>query len=138
MEPWYRGYTGKIEYAETSNAYTFHGAYRFRDDNCLEINELPVGKWTADYKGFLEGLLKNDELDDVKEYHKDNTVSFVLKGSNLRNFENTEGGISKKFKLTTSVSLNNFVLFDSKQRIKKYANEVEIIEEFFPIRLELY
>lgn len=116
----------------------FYGAYRFRDDNCLEITELPVWKWTADYKLFLEGLLKNDEIDDFKEYHKDNSVSFVIKGANLRQFEQAEGGITKKFKLTTSVSLNNFVLFDSKQRIKRYATEVEILEEFFPIRLELY
>jgi DNA topoisomerase-2 len=138
MKPWYRGYTGSIEYSQANNSYIFHGTYRFRDDNCLEIQELPIWKWTSDYKVFLEGLMKNDEIDDVKEYHKDNTVSFVIKGTNLRDFERSEGGISKKFKLTSSVSLNNFVLFDSKQRIKRYANEVEILEEFFPIRYGLY
>jgi DNA topoisomerase-2 len=30
------------------------------------------------------------------------------------------------------------VLFDDKSRIKKYANEVEILEDFYPIRYDLY
>ena len=49
-----------------------------------------------------------------------------------------EDGIEKKFKLTSSISLNNLVLFDKDQRIKKYQNEVEILEDFFPIRHALY
>ena len=82
--------------------------------------------------------MKTEEVDDVREHHKDNTISFIVTVPNLKAIEASEGGISKKFKLTSSISLNNFVLFDDKCRIKKYANEVEIIEDFYPIRYDLY
>lgn len=50
-------------------------------------------------------------MDDIKEFHKDNKVHFVLKVPNLRDIERGEG-IEKKFKLSASMSCNNFVLFD--------------------------
>ena len=31
------------------------------DDNTLDVTELPVKKWTQDYKEHLESLLKADE-----------------------------------------------------------------------------
>jgi len=113
MTPWYRGFTGKTVYSESNNSYVFHGTYKIRSDHALEITELPINKWTSDYKAFLEGMLKNEEIDDVKEYHKDNSISFVIKLPNLADIEKSEGGIEKKFKLTTNISMNNMVLFDS-------------------------
>ena len=47
-------------------------------------------------------------------------------------------GIEKKFKLTTSVSANNMVLFDQDSRIKRYSNECDILSEYFTVRLEIY
>ena len=44
----------------------------------------------------------------------------------------------KKFKLTTSLSANNMVLFDANMRIKRYADECQIMEEYYPIRYKLY
>ena len=46
--------------------------------------------------------------------------------------------IRKEFKLTTSMSCSNFVLFDRDYKIRKYANEIEILEEFFHYRYEMY
>ena len=40
--------------------------------------------------------------------------------------------------MTGRMSANNMVLFDSESRIKRYANECEIIAEYFPVRLGLY
>jgi DNA topoisomerase II len=44
----------------------------------------------------------------------------------------------KDFRLTTSMSCSNFVLFDRDYKIRKYANEIEILEEFFYYRYEMY
>ena len=52
MTPWYRGYTGKIEYNSDNNSYMFTGRYKIADQK-LEIFELPIKKWTSDYKNFL-------------------------------------------------------------------------------------
>ena len=46
--------------------------------------------------------------------------------------------IMKDFRLTTSMSCSNFVLFDRDYKIRRYANEIEILEEFFQYRYEMY
>ena len=83
-------------------------------------------------------MAQKDEIDDIKEFHKDNAVKFVLTVPGLKQIMDSEGGIAKKFKLQTSVSMNNMVLFDQNSRIKKYQDEREILEEFFPVRYRLY
>ena len=44
----------------------------------------------------------------------------------------------KKFKLQSSISGTNMVLFDANQKIKKYKDEGEILKEWIPLRLKLY
>lgn len=72
----------------------------------LEITELPIGKWTRDYKNFLEELMQKEEIEDIREYHQENRVHFVLKVPKLLEIEQKEG-IVKKFKLQTSLSASN-------------------------------
>ena len=54
------------------------------DDTTLDVTELPVRKWTQDYKEFLEGLIKPEEkagpavLADYREHHSDADVHFSL------------------------------------------------------------
>jgi hypothetical protein len=35
----------------------------------LEITELPIGKWTRDYKNYLEELATAEEIDEIREHH---------------------------------------------------------------------
>jgi hypothetical protein len=35
----------------------------------LEITELPIGKWTRDYKNWLEELAMKEEIEEINEYH---------------------------------------------------------------------
>ena len=105
-------------------------------DARLEINELPIGKWTRDYKNMLEEMAQKNEITDIKEFHKDNVVRFVLKVPNLDSLSNDE--IEKRFKLTTNLTCGNMVLFDKDYTIKKYADEIEILEEFYGYRYEMY
>jgi DNA topoisomerase-2 len=79
-------------------------------------------------------MAKDDLIDDIKEFHKDDKVKFVLKVPTLSKIDN----ILKTFKLTSSLSCSNYVLFSATGQIKKYKNELEILEEFYPIRLALY
>ena len=87
----------------------------------------------------LEDLMQSGDVEDMKEFHKDNTVHFVLKlKDDVASLERQEGGIEKKFRLVTTMSANNLVLFDKNQKIRKYANELEILEEFYGVRFDLY
>lgn len=77
MHPWYKGYKGSIVQADGKHIVT--GVFEVTEDDTLEITELPIGKWTRDYKNFLEELSQKDEIEDIREYHEENRVHFVLK-----------------------------------------------------------
>jgi DNA topoisomerase II len=85
--------------------------------------------WTRNYKNYLEELAQNEKISDIKEFHKDNTVHFELTVPGLKKLSDAE--IEKDFKLSTSLSCSNFVLFNRDYKIRRYANEIEILEEFF-------
>ena len=57
-------------------------------------------------------MMAKQEIDDIKEYHQCNRVSFVISSPKLQQFKKEVGGLEKKFKLSTSLSCNNYVLFN--------------------------
>ena len=44
----------------------------------------------------------------------------------------------KTFKLASTVSVNNMVLYDRNHTLRRYENTTDIIEDFFLIRQEMY
>lgn len=64
LEPWYRGFKGTFEWNnELRDGYNVYGKINRVDHNTIEITELPLRKWTRDYKTFLENMVdkkKND------------------------------------------------------------------------------
>eukprot|EP00897_Mesotaenium_endlicherianum_P007582 jgi/Mesen1/6852/ME000351S05970 len=147
MQPWYRGFKGTIEYAaskEGGKSYTVTGVITKKSDTVLDIVELPLKKWTQDYKEFLESLLlpsdkvKEPFLKDVKEYHTDTAVHFEVHLTESNMEAAVAEGLHKKFKLTSSISMGNLHLFDPAGRINKYDSPEEIVEAFYSVRLEYY
>ena len=55
MNPWYKGFEGTIERGD-NKGFVVTGCYQIINDSLLRITELPIGKWTRDYKTFLEEL----------------------------------------------------------------------------------
>jgi DNA topoisomerase II len=92
--------------------------------------------WTRNYKNFLEELAQKDVISDIKEFHKDNNVHFVLTIPDLKKYSNEQ--IEKDFRLVANMSCSNFVLFDKDYKIKRYNSEVDIMEEFFTFRFDMY
>ncbi|GAQ80404.1 DNA topoisomerase type II [Klebsormidium nitens] len=143
MTPWYRGFTGTIE-KNGDKSYTLSGRISKVDDTTLEITELPVRRWSTDYKEFLEGLLTGGEKNEqpfIKDYRDnggDFKVQFTVQLSEERMKEAEAAGLLKKFKLTTTVSTSNMHLFNSKGKITKYDTPEQILADFFPLRLEYY
>lgn len=69
MTPWYRGFRGIIEKTDPTKqeaaGYTCKGIIEEVDDTTLRITELPIRKWTQDYKEFLESIMiGNDKIKD--------------------------------------------------------------------------
>lgn len=148
MMPWYKGFTGSIvknpAKKNGESGYTVKGCITQIDDTTLEITELPIRKWTQDYKEFLETLVKPENkneqpfITDYKEYHTDTTVHFVVTLPADKMQEALAVGLDKKFKLTTTVSTSNMHLFNADGLITKYASAEEILSDFYGMRLELY
>ena len=78
----------------------------------------------------------NIELEDIKEYHTNNRVHFVIKPNEFTKFSNLD--IEKKLKMTGSIQLTNMVLFNHQGKLQKYATIKEILDEFFNLRISLY
>lgn len=97
------------------------GVFRVLNESQLEITELPVGKWTRDYKTFLEEMAQKNEIDDIAEYHTENRVHFVITSQKLQSA--TQEEILKKFKLQTSLADSNYVLFSPEGKITRYESE---------------
>ena len=49
-----------------------------------------------------------------------------------------EKGLIEYFKLTSKVTTTNMICFDLDGKIKKYDSPEEILEDFYPKRLEYY
>ena len=70
----------------------------------MVITELPVGKWTQEYKQFLCRLLQQNALiTGFKENHTDTEVMFTLnlKEDVVEEYHNNSEKLMKDFKLTS-------------------------------------
>ncbi|RZC81985.1 hypothetical protein C5167_044563 [Papaver somniferum] len=145
MDPWYKGFKGTIEKtASKEGGYTVTGVIEEVNETTLRVSELPVRRWTQDYKEFLESMMTGNDkvkeafIKDYREHNDDTTVHFEVVLSEENMMIAKQEGILKKFKLSNSLSTNNMHLFGPDGVIKKYDNPEQIIEDFFGIRLELY
>ncbi|MEW5304966.1 MAG: hypothetical protein WDW36_007539 [Sanguina aurantia] len=169
MHPWYRGFKGSIEEADskTGRGPTAAAASSHRipkllpcsfhasglalvepqvSDLKVEITELPVRKWTQDYKEYLEGLVKPEAKDetpsvvDYREHHSDANVHFEIHMAPGKMAEAlaVAGGLEARFKLVTKFATSNMMLFNKHGEITHYHSPEHIVDEFYGLRLEYY
>ena len=160
MIPFYKNFRGTIEQVDESKFVVSGEVALIEDDESssnkgdrsVEISELPVGTWTQAYKesvleAFLHGSgdASNNKagfvplISDYKEYHTDCTVRFVVKMSG-KQFQQAldHGGLHKFFKLQKTISTGNMVLFDPNGCLKRYETALDILGDYFHVRLEYY
>ena len=150
MEPWFQGYKGSI--VKTGDkTYMSKGCYNVINHNTIEITELPIGRWTEDYKGILDKLVidrsdpKKGIIVDYENQSTDQNVYFKihLKTGYLTKAQWSETDIDrieKDFKLTTTkyTSLTNIHLYNEHNTITKYDSIENIITDYSQVRLKLY
>jgi DNA topoisomerase-2 len=56
MIPWWRGFKGQIK-RTGEHKYDVTGIARKVDDTTIEITELPINKWTQQFKTELEAMI---------------------------------------------------------------------------------
>jgi DNA topoisomerase-2 len=158
MDPYWNGFEGIIAKIDDLN-YEIYGTYQIKG-NKLIITELPVGESTYGFKEFLEGLLCPEEPKKVAatkgkpvkkapakpkeqipflgytENNTDTKVYFELEFES--GYLEKVKDIDKLLHLYKKYSITNMHLFDASGTIKKYNSPVEIMEEYYVVRLKLY
>ena len=152
--------------APSAARYLIKGCYEIIADRKVRITELPVGSWTDDYKQFLEGLMDappasagggaaaagSANVPTIKEYQDmstdtvvDITVTFhpsyphtVKQLSETMVDFGCCNKLEKILGLYTTQSTSNMNLFNAHEKLKKYANIYDIIEDYYVERLEMY
>jgi len=144
MKPWYKDFTGTIEPIQGTTKFAVKGVYSWSSTNVIVITELPVGTWTNTYKEMLEkcvdgyGAFKKGDIVSIQANHTDTTVYFKVRMTSECASKLRTAGLIKAFKLQSTIDIGNMHAFDSQGDMKKYNNEVEILEEYFHQRLALY
>jgi len=138
MYPWYRGFKGTIE-KESDGKYITKGVYKIENSTTVEITELPIGKWTQNYKEFLESLVEANEIIDYKNNCDDIKVSFkVIMQKTVIDDLIDKDEMYKKLKLTSTLNTTNMHVFDADCKIRKVNSPEEIIYRFYQVRKQHY
>uniref|UniRef100_A0A6C0DAA2 DNA topoisomerase (ATP-hydrolyzing) n=1 Tax=viral metagenome TaxID=1070528 RepID=A0A6C0DAA2_9ZZZZ len=151
--PYYEGFHGTISKLGQGK-FLIKGKYEKVATDKIRVTELPVGLWTDDFKEYIDSLTETTDkngkkvvpvVKDFDDMSKDTTVDFVItlakgKLDELESvqLENGCNGLEKQFKLFTTGSTSNMHLFDANDKLKKYANVTEIIDDYYDTRLKLY
>jgi DNA topoisomerase-2 len=152
--PYYEGFQGTIDRI-TDSKFIIKGKYTTVGPDKIHVTELPIGYWTDDFKEHLESLIEPGQdkegkklVASVKEYQdmsKDTTVDFTItlaKGKlaelELINADHGCNGVHKLFRLSTTNTTTNMHLFDANDKLKKYTSVVDIINDYFVVRLDAY
>ncbi|KAF8912885.1 DNA topoisomerase II [Gymnopilus junonius] len=144
MVPWWRGFKGEIK-PVAKHKYDVFGVIKKLNDTTVEITELPIHKWTQNYKAELEAMIAGDKekekdgvIKDYKEHHDNMNVHFIVTMSTQDLEKAEEQGLLEFFKLTSKINTSNMICFDFEGKIKKYDSPEEILEDFYPVRLAYY
>ena len=165
INPYYKNFKGTIERivdASTAAKYLIKGCYTILDDKKIRITELPVGTWTEDYKKFIEQLIepvakKSDNagagtaasaIQLVKDYNDMSTdvivdITLTMMPNIIATYRDkvVEHGctmLEKCLGLYTTQSTTNMNMFDANEKLKKYNTPEEIVDDYYPVRIEYY
>jgi len=142
LDPWYYGFNGTIE--KIKNKYKITGKYEIIDDETVRITEIPIKTSGDDYKKYLESQLsdKNDyrkKLISVWRAKGNNNIDFEIKfkGNELQKLIKSNG-LEKFLKISSTLSTNNYNLYNTKGILTKYNSAIDILNEFYEYRLQMY
>ena len=144
MMPHYKGFKGKISKITEKGIQKFitKGKYTIDDDKIV-ITELPIGRWTHDFKEYIEEQIQKEDpwILDYENHSTDEKVKFVIKVSDEKLFDNQykKGDVFEHlFKLTSSKSISNLHLYNRTGTIRKYDTIYQIIDEHYYTRFNMY
>ena len=126
LTPYYRGFTGTI--VPEGSDFVVKGKWT-QDKTGIQISDLPVETWTADFRETLDEMLTAGKILDFSDTSTDVKVQVSVKTKDTAQIEKM---------LTQKIKLTNMHAFNSKCVIQKYDTPNQILAEYCSVRLELY
>ena len=129
MKPWFDKFTGRV-FSNEDGLWITEGVWKSSGKNII-VTELPPGRWTQDYKEYLDTLIEKKKITNYVNNSTTDDVNFSIEGY-------TGNDIIKDFKLQKTFHVSNMHLFHPTRGIHKYESPEEILTDFVKIRSETY
>ena len=124
MTPYYRGFKGTI--AHDGASWFAEGIWK---DGV--VVELPPGRWTQDFKEYLDELVDKKVISGYTNKSTIEDVHFIISG-----YAGTDP--VKDFKLRKVIHTSNMHLFHPVRGIHRYDTPEEILSDFVSVRMNYY
>src|SRR6056300_24686 len=128
MKPWFRGFKGKV--FEQYDTWVTEGVWT-TVVKTVKVSELPPGRWTQDYKEYLDTLIEKKVISSYTNNSTTEDVDFEIFGYNGKD-------LVKDLKMRKTFHVSNMHLFHPTKGIHKYASPEAILKDFVELRLEHY
>ena len=130
MTPWYKGFTGTV-YKKTDTTWVMGGTFvENTTKGTVVITELPPGKWTQDYKEFLDVQVEKGKIKYYDNHSTEDHPKFTLHGYNGNDPR-------KELGLTKNINTGNMWLM-TPTGMKKYETAEDIIADYVAYRVKHY
>lgn len=106
------------------------GKFTVREDGCVVVTELPIGRGMLAYFRWLEKLATEKVIKDFKKYGTSEIPYFEIWGFN--------NPTTKSLRLERSFGISNMVLLDIDNKPVKYETSQQLLEAFYEQRLPYY
>ena len=128
MRPWFRGFKGKVH--KEDDTWMMEGVWNWKGMNIV-VTELPPGRWTQDYKEYLDSLVEKKLIGGFTNNSTTEDVHFEIE-------DYTGKDILKDLKLRKTFRVSNMHLFPPSRGIHKYSSPEEILKDFVELREDHY
>ena len=129
INPWFKGFKGTITKSDETT-WTATGMYTC-EGTTYRITELPPGRWTQDFKEYLDTLVEKKLIMSYENNSTTEQVNFSIYGY-------TGTTPIKDFKMEKVFHTTNMHLFHPTKGIRKYSSAEEILVDFLEIRIKYY
>lgn len=135
LTPWYDSYTGILK-RNSDGSVTNEGQLEITNSTTITITELPIGKFTIDYRAVLNKLEADGNIKTYTDESNEKETKFVVKVS--RDVASQDvADLKKMFKLV-SKDTETITIWDENHKIRNFSSADDLLNWFVDYRLTRY